>query len=317
MPCEVGPLFGPCGYVTSKQPNIESLCLITEGRCLWDEDQSTPLGLQNLKKLQHLSWKGLRASKYVEDLRSVLECNADRLELLELDVVDWDKANDTWELEKGGALRWNNVVKGSVVEPIVAANFLAYNLLQLQPKGRRVIFPALVALSLSNISFDGAATELACAFNGNLLKSLKLQNCRGCASFLHALVDSAEGIRLRLFHLSMDDREPEEQYIPVRTFLEAFEGLEELGLLIKPGTATLYYWMSVTHHKSTLKRFVYHERLERERDNLFLDNHPTPERVGIAGHAYEEGLGEFLVELNLDCLAVCDDLASLVSQARS
>ena len=48
--------------------------------------------------------------------------------------------------------------------------------------------------------------------------------------------------------------------MPVNVFLEAFEGFEELGLLIKPGLARSCYWSSAMHHMSTLKRFVYHER---------------------------------------------------------
>ena len=316
MPFEVAPLFGPCGYFTSKQLNIESLCLITEGRCIWDKDPETPLALQYFKKLQHLSWKGLRANKYAEDLRRVLECNADQLESLELDVVDWYKANDTWMFKEGVKFIWDNEVNGIVVNPMSAANFLAYYILQLQPKGHRLNFPALTALSLSNISFDGAPTESAYGFNSNLLKSLKLHNCRGCKSFLRALVDSANGIRLRLFHLSIDDREPEEDRMTVTTFLEAFEGLEELGLLIKPGMATLFYWLSLTRHKSTLRHFIYHERLERDRDNVFLDHYPVSEEDHRRRIAHEAGYGQYLVKLSLDCLAVCDDLASLVSETR-
>lgn len=314
MPREAAPLFGPCGYIVLKQSSIESLTLITEDPESWKQRQTTLLELRRLKKLKNLSWRGLRAAKYLMDLQGVLECNADHLRSLELDVVDWDKANNRWDRERGGnSTRWINNVVDFITEPRTIANFLAWHTLQLQPNIHRVLFSELTDLALSNISFQDAASELACAFNGNMLRSLRLHNCRDCPSFLRALVDSATGIRLKLFHLSVNDRDPEVGKWAVRRFLEAFDGLEELGLLIKPGAATLSYWVSATHHKSTLKRFIYHERIDPGRENRFLDIYPVVERTGSIGGIPEVGFGKYLAELDLECLAVCDDIGNWVS----
>ena len=318
MPREFAPLFGRCGYIVLKQSSIESLSLITEDPYPWRVPQRNLLELRFLKKLKHLSWKGLRAAKYLKDLQGVLECNADHLKSLELDVVDWDKANDRWYRERdGNSIRWINNVAAFVTESRTTANFLAWQVLQLQPSIHRVLFSELTDLSLSNISFQGAASELACAFNGNMLRSLRLHNCRDCPSFLHALIDSVMGIRLRLFHLSIDDRDPEVGKHAVRWFLHAFEGLEELGLLIKPGEAPLSYWESATYHKSTLKRFIYHERIDPGRENRFVDSYPVIERIGSVGGRPQMGFGKYLAELSLECLAVCDDIGHWVSQLRS
>ena len=317
MPCEVAPLFGPCGYIVLKQSSIESLSLITENPCSWKKPQECLLQLHLLKKLKHLSWKGLRATKYLKEFQGVLECNADRLRSLELDVVDWDSANNRWNRERERNSRWVENDVDLDTESRTMANFLAWQVLRLQPRIHRVLFSALADLTLSNISFEGAASELACAFNDSMLRSLRLQNCRDCPSFLHSLIDSPRGIGLKLFHLSMDDRDPEPGKHAVRWFLIAFEGLEELGLLIKPGTATPDYWMLATHHKSTLKRFIYHERIDPGRENLFLDKHPVPERIGSIGGIPATGFGKFSAELSLECLAVCDDVGYLVSHLSS
>lgn len=253
----------------------------------------------------------------MKDLRGVFEGNADLLKCIELDITDWDEANDRWKHKRWHDSRWDDEVEDLATEPTIVANFLAWKALQLQPNIHRVIFSALTELSLSNISFEGAAAELACAFNGSMLRSLRLQNCRGCPSFLHAIIDLAGVIRLKVFHLSIDDRDPEAGKLAVRTFLEAFEGLEELGLLIKPGVATLSYWTTITNHKSTLKRLIYHESMDCGRENKFLDKHPVPERTGSIGGIPQLGFGGFLVELSLECLAVCDDLGSMVSHACS
>lgn len=272
------------------------------------------LELRFLKKLKHLSWKGLRATKYFKDLEGVLECNADHLQSLELDVVDWDRTNYRWYRERScNSTRSIFNVATFLTDPKPKANFLAWQVLQLQPSIHRVLFSELADLSLSHISFVGAASELACAFNGNMLRSLRLHNCRDCPSFLHALIDSADGIRLKLFHLSIDDRDPAVGKNAVRWFLYAFEGLEELGLLIKPGLPTFSYWETATRHKSTLKRFIYHERIDPGRENRFLDLYPVIERTGSIRGMPQIGCAEYLAELSLECLAVCDDISHWVS----
>lgn len=124
------------------------------------------------------------------DLRRVLECNVDYMKLLKLNVTNWNRVNkllDRWDT-KDGIFTWDDDVEDSAAEPTAAANFLAWKVLQLQLNTYRVVLPALTVLSLSNILFEGAAAELACAFNGSMLRSLKLQNCRDCAKFLLALV---------------------------------------------------------------------------------------------------------------------------------
>lgn len=261
------------------------------------------------------------------DLRSVLGCNADHMESLKLNIVDWDRDSYPlfpWDIITEGIAGRDDDVEEWMVEPTVVANFLAWKVLRLQPNTARVVFPALTSVSLSNISFNGAAAELACAFNGSMLRNLKLQNCRDCAKFLLALIDSDKIIRLKLFHLSIDDRDPKEA--PVNKFLEAFEGLEELGLLIKPGMATPKYWNSVIHHKSTLKRFVYHERCFNYDTRLsgrgdehkeFVDNLPFTEREDSTADNIEASFGELLAWSGLECLALCDDLGSLVCHSCS
>ena len=148
-----------------------------------------------------------------------------------------------------------------------------------------------------------------------MLKSLKLQDCRACTEFLLALADSPKGIRLKVFHLSMDDRK--EGRRPIETFLEAFKGLEELGLLIKQPMATPKYWNSVLNHKSTLKHFVYHERLESHfpRSGIYVDMCPLTKRLGgerdVLGNVFEE----LVVKSDLECLAICGELSTLVSHS--
>ena len=289
---------------------------------MWNMEHTTSLGLQNLKRLRHFSWKGLLASACMEDLQGVIECNAVHMQSFAIDVVDWNIANHPPKKKLLLSERHDDdedaagedAAEGDPAKKLSTNNFLAWNVLQLQPRTDLVVFPTLTALSLSNISFEGAATELVSAFNVDMLRSLKLQDCRSCAEFLLALADSPKSMRLKVFHLSMDDRKEEKR--PIETFLESFEGLEELGLLIKPPLATPKYWNSILNHKSTLKYFVYHERLESHFPRRrFVDTCPLTKRLvderEVLGNVFEE----LLAKSDLECLAICGNLGSLVSQS--
>ena len=301
---------------------------------MWNLEHKASLGLQNLKRLRHFSWKGLLASACMEDLQDVVECNAVHMQSFAIDIVDWNTTNHHPRNSVLLSKRHDDedsVGEDSAEEDAAEAdpgeedpaeksstnNFLAWKVLRLQPRTDLVVFPTLTELSLSNISFEGAVTELVSAFNVDMLKSLKLQNCRSCTEFLLTLADSPKGMRLKVFHLSMDDRKEERR--PIETFLEAFEGLEELGLLIKPPVATARYWNSALNHKSTLKYFVYHEGLESHfpRYGRFVDMCPLTKRLGgereVLGNVFEE----LLAKSDLECLAICGELSSLVSHSCS
>ena len=332
LPSEIAPLFGPWGYIPLKQSNIESLSIVTGGHCLWNMEHTSLLGLQNLKRLRHFSWKGLVASACMEDLRGVIECNAIRMQSFTIDVVDWHIANnppkknvllserhdededsageDATEEDAAEA----NAAKEDPAKKSSTYNFLARKVLRLQPKTDLVVFQTLTELSLSNISFEGAVSDLVSAFNVDMLRSLKLQSCRSCAEFLLALADSPKGMRLKVFHLSMDDRMGEKR--PIETFLEAFKGLEDLGLLVKPPLMTPKYWNSVLNHKSTLKYFVYHERLESHfRRHYFKDMCPLTKMLKDEAKAFGDVFEELLTKSDLECLAISGKLSFLVSQS--
>lgn len=290
---------------------------------MWNMEHLTLLGLQNLKKLRHFSWKGLLASARMEDLRIVIECNAVHMQSLAIDVIDWNAANHRPRKKVLLGERHDDDEDPAEEDPAERSstnNFLAWKVLQLQPRTNLVVFPTLTELSLSNISFEGAVTELVSAFNVDMLRSLKLQNCRLCTDFLLALADSPKGLMLKKFHLSMDDRK-EDKKRPIETFLLAFQGLEELGLLIKPPTMMIRYWNSALNHKSTLKYFVYHERLEHQMEhypshNGFIDMCPltsTEDEREAMGTAFEE----LLTKSDLESLAICAEINSLVSQSCS
>ena len=293
---------------------------------MWNLKNPSSLGLENLKRLRHFSWKELLASEWMEDLRGVIACNAVHLQSFAIDVVDWDAANQPSRKSRKRMLLSEDdedpaeeesaaeeTAEEETAEKPSTNNFLAWKVLRLQPRTDLVVFPTLTELSLSNISFEGAVTELVSAFNVDMLKSLKMESCEWCPEFLLALADSPKAMRLKVFHLSMSDRR--EELRPIETFLEAFAGLEELGFVIQPPLATPKYWNSVLNHKSTLKYFVYHERIQPHypRHNAFVDRCPLLKKSEDDKEAVGNAFEELLAKSGLECLAICGNLDSLVS----
>ncbi|KAM0801053.1 hypothetical protein BDR22DRAFT_962536 [Usnea florida] len=345
LPSHVAPLFGPRGYIPLKQSSIESLSLVTGGLCMWTFENPSSLGLENLKRLRHFSWKALSASAWMEDLRGVIACNAVHLQSLTLDVDDWNAANhpprkskkrmllserrdddEDFTAEEEGAAEEGAAEEEAAEEEAAKEetawkpsinNFLAWKVLHLQPRTDLVVFPTLTELSLSHISFEGAITELISAFNVDMLRSLKLESCGWCPEFLLALADSPKRMRLKVFHLSMSDWK--EELRPIETFLEAFAGLEELGLLIEDPLATPKYWNAVLNHKSTLKYFVYHEKIEQRypRHISFVDRCPLLRKSEDDREALGNVFEELLAESDLECLAICGNLSSLTQRLAS
>jgi len=105
------------------------------------------------------------------------------------------------------------------------------------------------------------------------------------------------------------------------SFLNSFQGLEHLRLMIKPlsTTPTARYWESIANHADTLRRFSCHERYISPEDMEYgdpafiQDQHLKwePEE----GREHEEGsMRRLLAGSKFECLGLCDSLANLRRQ---
>ena len=98
--------------------------------------------------------------------------------LLELDVVNWDKADGRVGHKKIKDLQ-TACIKG----------YLAWTILRLQSDTTISVFSALGKLSLSNMSFEKAQDKNPVyALNVGTLHSLGLCNCRDLEKFLEKIV---------------------------------------------------------------------------------------------------------------------------------
>jgi hypothetical protein len=188
-------------------------------------------------------------------------------------------------------------------------NVFARDILQLPPGGTKRMFPALQRLSLSAVSFKSAEENIASAFDFGSLRSLRIRRCPGWPSLLHHAVHSnPEDIRLKSLEIQsgVDLDGLVDTGKVVTDFLRAFVGLEEY--FISTGAlfpSTLELWRSLFFHKSTLRKFVHHQRtiddnLERECDPPDLSLLPED----FANLVRDQSQNPF-GGLDLECIGLC------------
>ncbi|KAH8799472.1 hypothetical protein F5884DRAFT_905481 [Xylogone sp. PMI_703] len=114
----------------------------------------------------------------------------------------------------------------------------------------------------------------------NRLRTLKLRHCMGTDTLLKELANSLEPLHLTCFELAefAGDVRDGAMDIMVR-FLNSFQRLEKMFLLWNEARDfTEEYWDSISHHNSTLKQLVHHQR-DTETDyrgNAIILGDPSP-----------------------------------------
>jgi hypothetical protein len=214
-----------------------------------------PYDLTKFGNIRDFSWIGPQSKEDFDAIRDCFVANARHLEALNLDLIDWSKADDFWQLDH---TRFSS-------DPTRRKNFFAEDILGLSldadAGSRGLRFPVLQSLFLGQLSFDSAISSLVSAFSFFQLKQLKLWNCPQLAHLLTHLTDSQQNLQLESLELTcgyeMDDYWEMEFAVP--PFLQKVSGLTDLYLCLP-----ILDWREVADslckHLATLERVVLHSR---------------------------------------------------------
>lgn len=146
--------------------------------------------LTKFVNIRSFSWTGPQSKEDFDAIKDCLAANAGHLEVLNLDLMDWSKADDFWYIDH---TRWLD-------EPTRRKNFFADDILGLPLDADRrssgVCFPVLRHLLLGQVSFDSAITRLVNAFSIFQLKQLKLWNCPQTVKLLEHLTEARQDLEL-------------------------------------------------------------------------------------------------------------------------
>jgi hypothetical protein len=290
--CVPQDLLGPGGYLPTRQSKIEDLSLLTSDPCILPKrDWEWQMSLTHFKSLKTFSWSGGLSREDFHELRDMFRSQASKLEVLKIDLLDWWDALWNWCMEDYDLQLWTR-----------ENNFFAERVLETVPGLTNVLFPSLKSLTLSSVDFQYASLEMAHAFNFSNLNSLNLRDCPHTGSLLRKVVESGEPINLQSLELVIQHRnhdEPhqgEEESWVIR-FINSFEGLRSLYLLIlnRKRAATKHkYWPSILHHRKTLGRLVYHEQVYESYWQLDCN-------ISIE----DKNTLDAFTQMNLECIGLC------------
>jgi len=268
--------------LATKQRNLESLHFITDGSCRrsqweWSDDCTW---LTNLKRF---SWAGLwgldSENTEFKTLVSILNGVSHQLEDLSI--------NFEYYVENWGYYG----VQLSELLLVLPAKY------KLRPSTLWGMFPVLRSLTLSRVSFGrteafGDETPgILHAFDFSTIESLKLRSCYGWERVLGHLTTMLEtksdSRRFAMRCLEVTDYDDTNDYMylysrpgqaedrpaVIISFLESFEGLQSIFIGLGTGPPELNVWRAASHHRQTLRQFVYHQ----QKNTLDWDKGPVDE----------------------------------------
>lgn len=220
-------------YWLKRQKRIQSVSLITDGRCpTFSYVEYVDLNL--FIDMQSLSWKGLNRGDRFDSLKNFikLQTGARRLRSLTLDLIKW-----TWA-ESGWYAHQRATIGGYPHSP---ENFFATGILGIKPGRELHVFESLKSLRLVGVAFSPFENELVYAFNMTNLSTLQLRNCPASLELLHTILNKDITVKLKSFELAIDwdclhhygDFEDLHAEVIFR-FLASFQGLEDLFLMLPP-----------------------------------------------------------------------------------
>ncbi|OCL11969.1 hypothetical protein AOQ84DRAFT_373498 [Glonium stellatum] len=237
-----------------RQTRIENVSLITDGACGTNIETQYFVDLAPLTHIRSLSWRGLNRYDDFDAVRKCLKLNGNGIKVLSLDLIDWDKAEHTWFED------YRSRVRGPISIP---DNFFTRKVLEVTPGEKTALLPSLEVLSVCALSFQSAVKEMTCSFNMRKLHTLKLWNCAHSLDLLLAIIENeTETVKYKSFelvidsHIIWDQGDHTDAAVPVATFLSAFQGLEDLYLMLPQSSDWDTIVQGILCHKSTLRRLT-------------------------------------------------------------
>lgn len=249
--------------------NIVSLC---HGPHMWTNIETQYfVDLAHFTKLQSLTWRGLSRFDDFESVGKCIMTNGRPITSLTLDLIDWTTAEEIW------ADRFSQRITQPTRLP---DNFFAGTLFGIKAGEKVEPLPSLEHLSLPAVSFQSVRIEMAHALNMTRLRTLKLWNCPHSLDLLIAITVPYETMNLRSFEFVIDPETSANQGLhsepdpALAVFLGAFQGLEDIYLMLPGPLKWDIIIQAIGHHEPTLRRLVAHDRFESAYGGS-LDNNGT------------------------------------------
>ncbi|RKK74332.1 hypothetical protein BFJ69_g8612 [Fusarium oxysporum] len=259
-----------------KHSAIQSLSLVTDPFCSrfnrWS--RTADIDLSAFHNLRRFIWKAPMGCHF-DNIASLVKANARQLEELELELQGWSQDRESRE-----STVIHHEDNPEVWDKITASTMLARQMFGLQEAAseaaERTCFPNLRSLKFTRVPLRDENTGIqvtASSINLNALRHLSLRMCAYWMPFLSSIMESQTPLQLKTleildFYLDTPHETAKSKAATITEFIDSFKGLEELTVSICGPTSSLQFWEHVAGHAASLKRFVYHQRITEQDEEL-------------------------------------------------
>lgn len=256
------------------------------------------LALSAFPHLKRLSWTGLTSPTDLESLADVLEERSHQLEELEIDLT-----------------HHQDMLSDIDSDDEKEHDEFAVQILKL-PRHRSMRFPVLKKMALAAVSVAPGSSRAVSqqvleyihdVFDFGSLQSLKLRHCHGWQDLIILICKGAEPLKLRSLEIQWSFKDNlTKPYESISALLDKIQGLEELFLYTTAAEYSLGPWRALLRHRTSLRRFVHHQRsLDlRDDDYLFGKVCDIPEPIFMSPEDEDDSPGGSLGKLDLTCLRI-------------
>ncbi|EMT62707.1 hypothetical protein FOC4_g10006340 [Fusarium odoratissimum] len=225
-------------------------------------------------QLESFSWKAPMGCHF-DNIANLVKANARQLEELELELQGWSQDRESRE-----STVIHHEDNPEVWDKIPASTMLSRQMFGLQEAAseaaERTCFPNLRSLKFTRVPLRDENTGIqvtASSINLNALRHLSLRMCAYWMPFLSSIMESQTPLQLNTleildFCLDTPHETAKSKAATITEFIDSFKGLEELTVSICGPTSSLQFWEHVAGHAASLKRFVYHQRITDQDEEL-------------------------------------------------
>ncbi|KAF4340759.1 hypothetical protein FBEOM_5320 [Fusarium beomiforme] len=259
-----------------KHRYIQTLSFVTDPFCSrfnrWT--RNVDLNLSVFLNLRCLSWKAPMACHF-DEIARLVQHNARQLEELDIELQscskDWENRDSEMIHRRDNPEEWDKTLASTMLTRQMFGH--EANTLE---ASERACFPKLRSLKLTRVPLRDEIAGIEVTAESINLRSLRCLTLRMCPYWMPLLANSIEcnathqleSLEMLDFYLNSPRETATRKEKVILEFIGSFKGIRELSISTTGSTLALGFWEHVAGHASTLRIFIYHQRIPDQDEEL-------------------------------------------------
>ena len=301
--CIPSHILGPTSCLVKRQKRIESISILTSKNCASGSVASYVLDFAPFANLRDFSWKNARRAEHYESIRKCLIEHGKALKTLSLDLR-WP-ADIKRNCPVGFLLQQSYPIKDDFLTNVVLPKDFC---------GAKVLLSCLESLSFSALDLHSFLPGIFCALDVSKLTVMKLYDCIHSLDFLGAMATWVRQPRLKVFELvvAVNELGSKDLAESLGEFLNAFQGLETLYLMLPQQLLRDVVIQGILNHKLSLVRLVAQAWQRLHMTGCVIRMYPD------SFDTLRNKVAHFLDDTRLKCIEACvEDTRLVIPSSRS